>query len=68
MIKLIKLDGQPLILNADWIQTVENTPDTLITLTNGTKLYVQDSVEKVLDEFKRYKRETVWAKEDDHDH
>lgn len=68
MIKLIKLDGQAVILNADWIQTVENTPDTLITLTNGTKLYVQDSVEKVVDEFKRYKRETFMAKGDHHDH
>lgn len=58
MIRLRKLDGQDLILNAEWIQSVETTPDTLITLTNGEKILVKDSVEDVVAKFKAYKRET----------
>ncbi len=44
------------MLNADWIQTVEPTPDTLITLTTGFKLMVRESVEDVVHAFKMYKR------------
>jgi len=58
MIQVTRLDGKPLVLNADWIQTVEQTPDTLITLTNGTKYIVRDSVEEVIEAYKTYKRDT----------
>ena len=46
MIKLTKFnsDGKKgeFILNAEIIETMEETPDTVITLTNGKKLIVQD--------------------------
>jgi len=56
MIRLTRLDGTPVVLNADWIQTVESTPDTLITLTTGFKLMVRDSVDDVVGRFYEYKR------------
>lgn len=58
MIRVVKLDGTPIVLNADWIQSVENTPDTLITLTTGTKFIVQDRLEDVVDSVLEYKRGT----------
>lgn len=57
MIELTRMDGKAIILNADWIQSIESTPDTLITLTTGVKLIVKDSVPDVVKAFKRYKRE-----------
>lgn len=45
------------MLNADWIQSVEKTPDTLITLTTGFQLLVKEKVEDVVKLFKEYKRE-----------
>ena len=58
MIRVTKLDGKEIVLNAEWIQTIETTPDTLITLTNGNTILVKNSVEEVVDKVKAYKRET----------
>ena len=57
MIRVTKFDGHTIILNADWIQSVEETPDTLITLTTGFKLLVKDSATEVVKAFNNYKRE-----------
>ena len=57
MIRVTKFDGRQIMLNADWIQSVEATPDTLITLTTGFQLLVKDPVEKVVTAFKEYKKE-----------
>jgi len=45
-----------MILNAEWIQSVEETPDTMITLTTGAKILVKDSVAEVVEAFENYKR------------
>ena len=58
MIRVTRFDGKEIVLNADWIQSVETTPDTLITLTSGVKIIVKDSVEEVVSAFKKYKRES----------
>lgn len=57
MIKVNKLDGKQIFINAECIQSVERTPDTLITLTNGFKLLVQNSIEEILEAFRTYQRE-----------
>jgi flagellar protein FlbD len=44
------------MLNADWIQSVEETPDTVITLTTGSKILVKDSVAEVVAAFHAYKK------------
>jgi flagellar protein FlbD len=59
MIQVTKFDGTPIMLNADWIQSVENTPDTLITLTTGYKLIVRETLETVVQAFHAYKRQAL---------
>lgn len=49
MIKLTRLDGQPFVLNADLIRYVERRPDTFITLTNGDRIVVGESMDDVID-------------------
>jgi len=56
MIRLLKLNGSDFVLNAELIETVEATPDTVITTTNGKKLVVKDSVEDVVEKVIEYKR------------
>ena len=56
MICVTKMDGRKLCLNADWIQSVESTPDTVITLTTGFVLMVQDTQEAVTNAVVAYKR------------
>lgn len=47
MILVHRLDGQPLLLNALHIVSIERTPDTLLTLFGGGKVLVADSCEQV---------------------
>ncbi len=57
MIPLTRFDGSGLMLNAEWIQSVEQTPDTLITLTTGFKIIVRESTDEVVAAFIAYQKE-----------
>jgi flagellar protein FlbD len=48
MIRLTRLNNQPLIVNSDLIKFVEQSPDTLITLITEEKIVVRESAEDVL--------------------
>jgi len=48
MIRLTRLNNQPLTVNSDLIKFVEQSPDTLITLVTGEKIVVRESPEEVL--------------------
>lgn len=42
MIELTKLNENKFILNAGLIETIEETPDTVITLVSGKKIIVKE--------------------------
>lgn len=50
MIKLtrFKTKDHEFVLNAELIETVEETPDTVITLTNGNKVIVEESMDDIV--------------------
>ncbi len=48
MIELSRLGGRKFIVNCEMIKFVENTPDTLITLSSNEKIMVEQSVEEVV--------------------
>lgn len=48
MIKVTRLNGREIVVNADLIRFVEQTPDTLITLTSGDRLLVKETMEQVV--------------------
>ncbi len=56
MIALIRLNGQPLMVNCDLIESIESTPDTVVTLTSGNKLIVRDSMEQLQAKIVEFKR------------
>lgn len=56
MIALKRLNGQEFVLNADFIETIESTPDTIIALTTGKKLIVKNSLEDVVRKTIKYKQ------------
>ena len=37
-----------IVLNPDLIERIEETPDTVVTLTNGAKYLVQESVDEII--------------------
>ncbi len=57
MISVNRLNGTPFVINALLIETIEATPDTVITLTNGKKYVIQQSVQEVIDLIKHFYRE-----------
>jgi flagellar protein FlbD len=57
MIALNRLNNQPIMVNADLIETLESTPDTVVTLTSGNKLIVRDSPEEIQSKIIQYKRQ-----------
>lgn len=48
MIKLTKLNGRELVVNADLIEFIESTPDTLVSLTTGRKIMVLEELDEVI--------------------
>lgn len=58
MIKLTKLKSQEheFVLNAELIETIEETPDTVITLVNSKKFIVEESMNEVVRRVMEYRR------------
>ena len=56
LITLSKLNEHKFILNCSLIETMEETPDTIITLTNGKKYIVKESIEEVVELVIAYNR------------
>jgi flagellar protein FlbD len=58
MIKVTRLRAHEaeLVVNAELIETVEATPDTVVTLTTGHKIIVQESTDQVVRLVVAYKR------------
>lgn len=49
MIKLKRLNGELIVVNNDLIETIEETPDTVLTLTTGKKILVEETVDEVVE-------------------
>lgn len=57
MIDVTRLNGSCVTVNSDLIETIEETPDTVITLTTGKKIIVKESRQNVKNLVKSFKRE-----------
>lgn len=55
MIEVTRLNGTRIVLNSDLIKMAEALPDTMLTLMNGEKLIVRESLEDVIERMLRYK-------------
>ena len=54
MITLTLLKGERIVLNAELVESLEATPDTVITLTTGKKLVVRETVSEVAEKVEHY--------------
>ncbi|NLW39995.1 MAG: flagellar FlbD family protein [Tissierellia bacterium] len=55
MIRVKRLNGKEFVVNSELIQFVEETPDTVITLTTGQKIVVAESIDEIIEKVVRYK-------------
>jgi len=71
MIRLTRLNGEEIVVNAGLIEYVEATPDTHLTLVTGRKLTVRETVDELIDRSVEYHSRighpTVYTQPDDED-
>jgi flagellar protein FlbD len=56
MILLTKLNNAPIAVNCNLIQYIEETPDTVITMTNDDKVVVTEGMAEIIEKVVRYRR------------
>jgi len=61
MIVVTRLNGPRFAVNPDLLQRVESTPDTILTLIDGTKYIVAESLDEVTDLVVAYRARVVSA-------
>jgi flagellar protein FlbD len=59
MIELTRLNGHPLVINAELIKFVEESPDTVITLVTGDKMIVRETATEVTFRVLAYRRNLI---------
>ncbi len=61
MIHTTKLNNDDVIVNADMIELIETTPDTMLTLVTGKKIMVRESAIEIVRRILEYRRESGTA-------
>jgi flagellar protein FlbD len=59
VIRLTRLNGNPIALNSDLIKFVENAPDTVITLVSGEKVIVRETSDDVIHRIVDFRRSVL---------
>jgi flagellar protein FlbD len=59
VIFITRTNGTKLYINPELIQTVEATPDTVVTLVDSKKLIVRDTPQEIAERFIEYRRKVM---------
>jgi flagellar protein FlbD len=59
MIAVTRLDGASILLNADVVEWIEQTPDTLIGLLNGERVLVRESPDELVRRIVAFKQSVI---------
>lgn len=57
MITLTKMNSSSITINEDLIESIEETPDTVLTFTTGKKLIVKENINEIVQLIKVFKKE-----------
>jgi flagellar protein FlbD len=55
LIKVTRLNNQEVFVNSDLILFVEKSPETILTLQNGKKVTIKESIQEVVDRIIEFK-------------
>jgi len=61
VLQLTRLSGPAFALNPDLIERAEATPDTVVTLVNGSKYVIRESLEELIELIREYRVSLVAA-------
>jgi flagellar protein FlbD len=59
MITLTRLSGSVFVLNSDLIERIDATPDSVVTLIDGKKYVVTESLQEIIDLVRTYRGEVI---------
>src|SRR3546814_17397660 len=59
MIALSRLNGSRFALNSDLIERIDASPDTVITLVDGTKYLMAESIDDVIDAVRAFRASII---------
>ena len=59
MIIVTRLHGPSLAVNCDLIERVEATPDTVLTLVDGSRYVVRETVPEIVDKVRAFRASVV---------
>lgn len=65
MIKLTRLNGSTFVLNCELIESIESTPDTVLTTIHGKKLVVSETIDQIVDKVIQYKGKITFISRDE---
>ena len=58
MIKLTRMSsGTTLLVNENFIETAEETPDTVVTMQNGHRYFVVEKVDEIMEKIFEFEKE-----------
>lgn len=64
MIYVTRLNNKEFIINAELIEFIEKTPDTVISLTTGKKIVVKETPEEIIQRVIEYKQRIFTIEKD----
>ena len=59
MITLTRLSGSKFVLNSDLIERIDSTPDSVVTLIDGKKYVVCESLEDIIEAVRGYRSQVI---------
>jgi flagellar protein FlbD len=59
MIVVTRFHGRSLALNSDLIECAEATPDTVLTLVDGTRYVIRETLDEVVDKVREFRASVV---------
>jgi flagellar protein FlbD len=59
MITLTRLSGSVFVLNSDLIERIDSTPDSVVTLIDGKKYVVTETLDEIVERVRAYRGEVV---------
>ena len=59
MIVLTKINKAPIAVNSDLIQYIEETPDTVLTMTNNDKVVVKEGMKEIIEKVIHFRRQIM---------
>ena len=61
MIKVTRLDNREFTVNADMIEVIESTPETILSLSSGRKVVIRETVDEVVRRVIEYRHRVLPA-------